>query len=48
MSFDEAFERALRTVLQDEVIMRGPFDDLVAFDDVGVVQVLMDVHLLLE
>jgi hypothetical protein len=38
----------MRTMFQNEVIVVGLFDNIVAFYDIGVLQLLMDLDLLLQ
>lgn len=46
--FDEGVESSVGAILKNEVIMVVFFDDVVAFDDVWMVQLLVDLHFLLE
>lgn len=48
MSFDKAVKRSFGTILEEEVIVMSFFDNLVAFNDIGMVQLLVDVHFLLQ
>lgn len=45
---DEVLESPLGTVLEHKIIKVAFFDDAMAFDDVGVIQLLVDLHLLLQ
>ena len=44
---DEGIQSAMRAVLEDEVVEVGLFDDLVALDHIGVVELAVYQHLLL-
>jgi hypothetical protein len=48
MFLDEGVQRSLRAILKNKVIIVRLLDDLIAFNDVGVVQLLMNFHFLLQ
>ena len=45
---DEGVESSMRTVFKYKIIMVVFFDDIVAFHDVRVIQLLVDLHLLFQ